>query len=185
MAIINANLSNVKASGNFEPLPPGEYQVKIVDSDVVTTKSGKPMLKVEMTVEDNGASGFSAHLIGRKIWEQFVLENEIARSRLKGMASAAGHPHPDMIRDSEELHGLRLGIRVKIENDEQFGPRNKITTFKPIAFQSSPVPAQAAVPPMTAPAVPGQPAPTTPALPAIPPAAMPQASAAPVMPWSK
>ena len=177
MAIINANLSNVKASGNFEPLPPGEYQVKIVDSAVIATKTGKPMLKVEMTVEDNGAAGFSATLIGRKIWEQFVLENEIAQSRLKGLASAAGHPHPDMIRDSEELHGLRLAIRVKIENDEQYGPRNKITTFKPALFQST-APASAPqihpaghVPPMTAPA--------------FPPPAAAAAPSNPPMPWSK
>lgn len=178
MAIINANLSNVKASGNFEPLPPGEYQVKIIDSDVITTKTGKPMLKIEMAVEDNGAAGFSAHLIGRKIWEQFVLENEVAQSRLKGLASAAGHPHPDMIRDSEELHGLRLSLRVKIENDEQYGPRNKITTFKPALFQSAApapapqIPSAGHVPPMTAPAF-------------VPPAAASAAPSTPPMPWSK
>ena len=180
MAIINANLSNVKASGNFEPLPPGEYQVKIVDSAVIATKTGKPMLKVEMAVEDNGAAGLSAHLIGRKIWEQFVLENEVARSRLKGLAEAAGHRSPDMIKDSEELHGLRLAIRVKIENDEQYGPRNKITTFKPTAVQSAaPAPAPQThpaghVPPMTAPAF--QP-PTA--------AAAAAAPSNPPMPWSK
>ena len=177
MAIINANLSNVKASGNFEPLPPGEYQVKIVDSAVIATKTGKPMLKVEMAVEDNGAAGFSAHLIGRKIWEQFVLENEIAQSRLKGLASAAGHPHPDMIRDSEELHGLRLAIRVKVENDEQYGPRNKITTFKPVLFQSTApapapqIPPAGHVPPMTTPT--------------FPPPVAAAAPSNPPMPWSK
>lgn len=176
MAQINMDLSRVQAHTSRDPLPPGDYQVKVIDSDVVMTKSGKPMLKVEMAVEDNGM-GLPVNLIGRRVWEQFVLENEVAQSRLKGLASAGGHPHPDTIRDSEELHGLRLIVRLKVKQDEQYGPRNEISSFKAIAptgssFSSAPAPVATA--PVHAPALPANP--------------LPQAATAPAMnkmPWDK
>lgn len=125
MALLNQDLSQVQEQ-NFDPIPPGEYQVKVTDSSVVTTKKGDPMLKVTFNVD-------AGPLTDRKVFDNFLLGNSVAMSRLKSLAIAANHPHPDFLQDSEELHGLRLLIKVNVKEDPNYPPKNNVTSFKKIA----------------------------------------------------
>lgn len=190
MAQINQDLSQVPAQQSYEPLPPGEYIVQVTDSAVVTTKtSHEPMLKISLTVADGPYQG-------RHLFDNFVLSNDVAKKRLKALAVSGCHPNPDFIRDSEELHGLYLKVAVKLETDEKFGPKNKISSFKNLDGKSpaAPAAAQAAPPappvahqPSLTPAPAPMPAPAVaPAAPSFPPPAAAQAprpAAGPKMPW--
>jgi len=126
MALLNANLEGFQEQDDFSPVPPGEYLVTIVDSEVKSAKSsGNPM------------AVFTFEILGptcrnRKLWDRFVLGNEVAMSRLKGLAKAVGHRNPNFIRDTEELHGLRCLVRVKIEEQDGYDPKNVVTSFKPL-----------------------------------------------------
>jgi hypothetical protein len=125
MALLNANLQGVPAQ-DFTPIPPGPYKSVIVNSEVTQAKSGNTMLKVAFMICDGGPHN------GRQVFEQFVLSSPVAMSRLKSLALCAGHPNPDYIQDSEELHGLEVIINVKLEIDKtgQYEPKNKISSFK-------------------------------------------------------
>lgn len=164
MAELNLNLSGVSSQSDFSPLPPGDYLVVAVDSLVVMTKtSGQPMLKVTLEVVDGQHRG-------RTIWDNFVLSNEIAQKRLKSMAEAGGHPHPDFIKSSEELHGLPVMVKLKIEEKPGFSPQNKIIRFSKHLSSTPPTPATPA---------PQQPAFTPPAPQMPPQPQMPQQAPAP------
>jgi hypothetical protein len=69
-----------------------------------------------------------------KVYDCMSLGNEISMKRLKTMAYSCGHPNPNFIADTEELHGKTCMIKLKIEKDEsgQYEPKNKICGFKPI-----------------------------------------------------
>lgn len=171
MARLDADLSRYQAQTSFDPLPPGDYLVTVFDTEIKQSKSGNNMVKVTLKVTDGP-------LAGRMIWDQYVLGNEVAMKRLKALAVAGKHPHPDFIKDTDELHGLKLGIRVKVEDKgDGYGPKNVITSFK--ALDGAP-----AVAPM-APAVPSAPqtAPAQQSFQAPPPAAAAPAAAGPKMPW--
>jgi len=149
MAMLGANLAGIKPQESFDPVPPGDYHVTITDSSVGETKTGKPMLKVTFTVADVPYSG-------RKVFDNFLLGNEIAMSRMKSMAISAQHKSPDFIQDSEELHGLKLIIKVKVTNDPGYPPQNKVTSFKKLEGASVPVPPSQAPVFAPAPILPGQ-----------------------------
>jgi hypothetical protein len=51
---------------SFEPLPPAQYHFEVVESIVVTTSNGKPMIKVKLSVVDGDRAG-------TKVFDQFVL----------------------------------------------------------------------------------------------------------------
>lgn len=125
MATLNLDLSNYEAQDDFTPIPPGTYTVEVTDSDVTYSKAGNPMASI--TFEVLGPSH-----AGRKLWDHFVLNNDVALRRLKGLAEAAGHRNPNYIRDTEELHGLRCTVKVTIEEQEGYQPRNRITSYKPL-----------------------------------------------------
>lgn len=162
MAQLGLSLVNVQAQESYSPLPAGEYPVKVTDTEVKNSKAGNVMLNVTFTVEDGHQ--FS----GRKVFDNFVVSNEVAMKRLKSMAVAGKHPHPDFIQDSEELHGLRLVIRVKIEDGgDGYGPKNKISAFK-AGESSTPLPPTNTIP---APAPATAAAPATASAPAAAPAA--------------
>lgn len=123
MAVFNADLTPYEAQNNYAPLPPGEYPVEIVDSELKRSKAGNLMARFTFSV-------FGTSYAGRKLWDQFVIGNEVAMRRLKSLATACGHRNPNFIGDTEELHGLRCVVRVKTEEQEGYEPRNVITNFK-------------------------------------------------------
>jgi hypothetical protein len=47
----NANNPNA-GGGDFSPLPPGDYNLKVVQADVAQTQGGKTMFKVRAEVQD-------------------------------------------------------------------------------------------------------------------------------------
>jgi hypothetical protein len=95
-----------------------------------------------------------------RVWDIMSLGNEVSMKRLKALAVCAGHPNPNFIADTEELHGKELMVRLKIEKDKdgQYEDKNKVSAFKPLGAGTD-----------------------------IPPAAQPAADPAqkPVMPWEK
>jgi hypothetical protein len=86
----------------------------------------------------------------RKLFDRFVISNDVAMSRLKTLATVVGHKNPNFIRDTEELHGGKCSVRVKIDDAKDgYEPKNAIVSFKPLngktlspPVQESPAPSQ-------------------------------------------
>jgi hypothetical protein len=164
MAVMNANLQAYDEMDDFTPIPPGEYEVEVTDSEVAIAKSsGNNMAVFQFTV-------LGPMFAGRKVWDRFVLSNDIALRRLKTFAKFAGHKNCNFIKDTEELHGLRVKVKLAIEQSGDYDPKNVIKAFKPvngtITIDTPPV------------------APTVPTPPPTPPEAPPSA-AKPKFPWDR
>jgi hypothetical protein len=132
MATLNANLEGYQEQDDFSPVPPGEYLVKVVDSAVREAKTSSNRL-AEFVFEIQGPE-----YRNRRIWDRYVLGNDVAMSRLKTLAKCIGHRNPNFIRDTEELHGGMCRVRVKIEEQSGYDPKNVITSFKPANPQPPP-----------------------------------------------
>ncbi len=136
MAVLNANLDNYTEQEAFEVLPAGWYEAEVVDSEIKEGSAG-PYIN------------WTFAIIGKpnKIWDVMSLGNDISMKRLKTLAVCAGHPNPNFISDTEELHGKRCKVRLKIETDDsgKYDPKNKISAFKPLgkpAASPYPTPAE-------------------------------------------
>ena len=85
MAVLNMNLSNYDALDVYRPLPPGDYPVAIVDSEIKETKTGDQQVV-------------------------FTYEIQEGEHRLKTIAIACGHRNPNMVSDTSEFHGHYMFI---------------------------------------------------------------------------
>ena len=123
MANLNANLSGYDAQEGFDVLPAGWYEAEVVDSEI---KEGGKGPYINWTFQVTGKPN--------KVWDIMSLGNEISMKRLKTLAVCAGHPNPNYIADTDELHGKKCMIRLKIEQDKsgQYEPKNKVSAFKPM-----------------------------------------------------
>lgn len=143
--------NEVDPAGTYEALPPGDYKVQIVQSDMVQTKAGDGQyLWIEMDIIDGQYQC-------RKVWDRLNLVNpnqqaqEIAQKQLSAICHAIGQLS---VQDSEELHFKPLIARVKVRPRQDTGENtNDISGYKPLDGQQS---APAAGQQKSAPAQPAQ-----------------------------
>lgn len=124
MAALNLNLEAIAPAIPPRLLPEGEYPCRVDRSLLVKTRSGRPLLKFVYEV----TAGPHA---GARITDAMILDHEAGLSRLKCLAVRAGHPDPNRIGDSEELHGLAFLARLTVEADDSgLSPaRNQVRAF--------------------------------------------------------
>jgi len=166
MAQLNFDASQVEPNAPIEVLPPGDYIVQIVGSEMKSTKDETgQMLWLEYDIIDG-------EFAGRKMWDRLNLVNknsqavEIAQRTLSAICRAVGKM---AVSDSEELHFKPLIASVKVRpagpdrNNVQREAQNEVKGYKPVGggVQAAPVrtapqaarPAQAAAPVAAAPTV--------------------------------
>ena len=115
--------------GDYSPIPPGEYRVHVVGSDLKATKAGTGnYLELEMEVLDGEHQG-------RKLFDRLNIDNpnqqavDIAQRTLNAICVAVGKLS---IGDSNELHNIPMIAVVKVDPARgDYGPSNSIKTYKP------------------------------------------------------
>lgn len=153
---------------SFEPLPVGDYNCQITDSEIIATRTGGEMLKLTIEVIDGPYAN-------RKIWDNLNIRNSnptaqsIAHRTLADLCAACG---TGPIADSEDLHFKPFVAVLKIEpertvGDRTYDARNGVKRYK----------ARGGQPPM------GKAPAQAPQRQAVPQAARPSA-AAPSRPWA-
>lgn len=160
--------NSVEPSAPIEILPPGNYPVQIVKSDMEPTKDGDGQkLTLELEIIDGPARG-------RRLWDSLNLVNrnpqavEISQRTLSAICHAIGKLQ---VSDSEELHFKPLMAKVEVlpAGTDKNGyvrerPKNEVKGYSAIAgaaasTQAPPQRAATSAPP------PRQPAPAASAAP--------------------
>ena len=99
----------------FKVVPPGIYDVVIVESDVKPTRSGGKMLELKYQI----VSGPNA---GDFLTDRLNIDNasetakRIGLSQLKNICDAIGFA--GMLKDSNQLHGKVFSVKVVVEKFE-------------------------------------------------------------------
>jgi len=135
MAALNFDASQVEPNAPIEVLPPGDYIVQIVGSEMKSTKDETgQMLWLEYDIIDG-------EFAGRKLWDRLNLVNknaqavEIAQRTLSAICRAVGKM---AVSDSEELHFKPLIASVKVRpagpdrNNVQREAQNEVKGYKPV-----------------------------------------------------
>jgi hypothetical protein len=131
--------NQVDPAGTYEVLPPGDYKVQIVQSDMMNTKNGNGQyLWLEMDIVDGEHQG-------RKVWDRLNLVNpnqqaqEIAQKQLSAICHAIGVLS---VQDSEELHFKTMLAKVKVKPRQDTGENvNEVSGYKPVDGQQQAAPA--------------------------------------------
>lgn len=110
---------------NFDPVPAGDYQMQVIESEIKPTKSGDGQMLV-LTLEI-----IAGPCANRRIWDWLNIRNpnadaqRIAQRALADLCLATGVA---ALKDSEELHFKPFTGRVAVKEDKsgQFGPQNTV-----------------------------------------------------------
>lgn len=126
MADLSGFDANEHEVPDFEPLPNGDYEVVITESEMKPTKDGGgEYLAVTFEVLEGDHKG-------RRLWHNLNLKNksdkavQIAKGQLSAICKAVGVLKP---RDSSMLHDIPLIVRVKSKPDQNGELRNNIVKF--------------------------------------------------------
>lgn len=178
MSYLNMDLSDAQVGLGFDPVPAGEYLAQIVGSEVGSSKNDNMMLILTWLIIEGEHSE-------RMVFDRVMLSGseqsvKLGKRRLKTIAVAVGHPNPNRIDDSGELHGLPCFITISVKKGlEDYSDFNEIKNYRPLNGPNhqpaaAAPPAGGPAPPNRAQAVPRQAAAPLPARTAPPAAAKAQ-----------
>jgi hypothetical protein len=128
--MLDLDLSGVQESGVPQA---GDYTVTCVHAELMETKSGTgEYIKVKLEADS-----------GQIFFHNFNTKNDnkqavdIGLGQLKKFLRVSGVKDPDKIKTVMKLVGLKVIATVKVEDkDDGYGPKAKITNFKPVTKQS-------------------------------------------------
>jgi hypothetical protein len=135
--------------GGFDPIPAGDYHLKVTDSSLEDTKAGTGQyIKVRCDVMGPSHQG-------RVLFTNINIRNpnpkaeEIGRQQLGSLLRAIGLAS---LTDTDQLIGGEFSGKVTVKNDPTYGPGNEIKGFKAIGGSPAPSVAQSAPAQNSAPA---------------------------------
>lgn len=138
---INQNDLPEDNGGDFAPLPAGEYNVRIAETEIKTTKSGTGQY-IKLRLDVIGPTHE-----GRVLFSNLNIKNdsqkaeEIGRQQLGTIMRAINLPS---LQDTDQLVGGMLTVKVAIRKSEEYGDSNDIKAYK--AMQGSAAPQANAMP---------------------------------------
>lgn len=142
MAYLNMDLSDTPSGMGFDPIPAGEYPAQIVGTDLTRSQNDDLMLNLTWQVMEGDHAE-------RLVFDRVMLSGSdksvaFGKRKIKTIADAIGHPNPNRVEDTEELHGrpCLIVVAIKPYNGED---RNEVRNYKPIT-KADPAPAAAAAP---------------------------------------
>lgn len=139
------------STGDYSPLPAGEYTATIKAADITPTKDGTGQY-IKLRLDVTGPSH-----AGRVVFSNLNIRNksqraeEIGRQQLGDIMRAIGLAS---LTDTDQLLGHDLTIKLKVRNDPQYGDSNEVQAFKAIKGSAAPMPSAAPKPAAVAGAAP-------------------------------
>ncbi len=120
-----------------DPVPAGEYVAVITDSAMKDNKAGTGQyLALSFQIAEGDHEG-------RFVWDNLNLIHpnekavQIAKAALAALCKAVGVLSP---KDSADLHGKPVVIRVALEQDRDGNARNAVKSYKPVGTQAPAAP---------------------------------------------
>lgn len=147
MASLSFNANDVAPSAPREVLPPGEYLIQAVKSDVKPTRSGNG------TVAEYEYEILDGQFKGRRLWDRFNMRHENAQAQEIGQRqfSALCHAAGVMnVSNTEQLHFKPVigVVKVRPAGPDKQGvhreAQNEFGGYKPRDGKASPPPTPAA-----------------------------------------
>lgn len=131
-------------------IPAGEYQAVLVASEKKPTKNGDgAYLKMDFQIT-SGEFQNKHIFVNCNLWLPLTDDKkrtavQIAKGQLSELCRAVGVANP---KDSKELHGIPLLIKLNVKKNGDYGMQNNITKYSPLP--NSPAIASASQPAMAA-----------------------------------
>jgi hypothetical protein len=145
-----ADLSSIKIldeapTTNYEVMPDGWYVAEVIESDFQTSDKGNRYLGLTFQINDDNGSG---QFIGRRVWAILNLEHPTGDVRkraqmdysslVRSLKLARAGDENATVKDSVELHGIPVDIRLMRKDSEGYGPKSEIKQYRTSSGAATP-----------------------------------------------
>jgi hypothetical protein len=122
-------------TGSYDPLPPGWYSATMSGAELKATKTGTGQyIAIKYTI--TGPTHQGRVVFGNlNIRNQNPKAEEIGRQQLGDICRAVGLAK---VSDTDQLIGNSLMIKLDVEKSAEYGEKNQVKGFKPIAGGAPP-----------------------------------------------
>ncbi len=136
MANLSFNAANVSPSVVYAPLPAGDYQAIITESETKATKDGQGQY-LQLKLQIQGGEFAGRVLFDRlNLWNNNQQAQEIAQRALSAICHAVGILQ---VGDSQELHNRPLIATVKVKPASgNYEANNEIKGYKAAQLAAAP-----------------------------------------------
>lgn len=136
MANLSFNAANVSPSVAYAPLPAGDYQAIITESETKATKDGQGQY-LQLKLQIQGGEFAGRVLFDRlNLWNNNQQAQEIAQRALSAICHAVGILQ---VGDSQELHNRPLIATVKVKPASgNYEANNEIKGYKAAQLATAP-----------------------------------------------
>lgn len=136
MANLSFNAANVSPSVVYAPLPAGDYQAIITESETKATKDGQGQY-LQLKLQIQGGEFAGRVLFDRlNLWNNNQQSQEIAQRALSAICHAVGILQ---VGDSQELHNRPLIATVKVKPASgNYEANNEIKGYKAAQLATAP-----------------------------------------------
>jgi hypothetical protein len=137
---------DLPSGGSYECLPAGWYTATIHSAELKTTKAGTGQY-IAVRYDVTGPTHQNRVVYGNiNIDNANPKAEEIGRQQLRSLMESIGLAK---LTDTDQLIGGNVKIKLKVENDPQYGDRNQVNGFASVSGAaplkpSAPAPAPAA-----------------------------------------
>ena len=109
----------------FEPIAAGTYPAQITNIEEVESRSGRPMINVELTIADGPYTG-------RKLFDRFLKDHPVGVRRFGRMLRAARVHYQGESVDTQDIIGRYLLVVVAHEENPETGdPVERVVRYAP------------------------------------------------------
>lgn len=133
------DFNNVELANDFEPVPAGWYNANIEKMEWKTSKAGSEYLNIQWKLDNNRVVFDILNLFHEK-----EIVRNIALGTVKKILMAAAAEKMDFASKDELVEALavvNVDLKVAIEGDDKYGPKNVIKAFRtPESIPSSDMP---------------------------------------------
>lgn len=146
MARLDANLSETQEFGSYQPVPPGEYEVEIINSDIKQTRSGENQVVFIYEIANGDYRGMQV-FDRLSLFSMDPRVKEMSQRKLKTIAISCGLPNPNYVADTAEFHGRHMITKLAIReyNGNQY---QDVKSYSPLnSSNRTPAAPRAATPP--------------------------------------
>lgn len=129
-------------TGNYEPLPDGDYHVTVEGAELKTTNDGTGQyIKLKMKVSGPSHAG-RVLFSNLNIRNKSAKAEEIGRAQLGDIMRAIGLA---TLSDTDQLIGAPMTVKVKVKPAEgQYEAGNEVKAYKALSGSAAPAPSFAA-----------------------------------------
>ena len=123
------NWNDVKAAGDFGPIPPGTYVCHIAKGELAKSKLKQtPCYTLTFSV-------IEGDFTGRLLWHEIWL-TELAKPQAKRDFEKLGITDPEHQLDQPIPPGIRCRVKAVVHKDDTGNEHNKVKTFEVIGIDT-------------------------------------------------